>query len=507
LYCFCLCQPLERFGAARFYVSEMEDAMESKGDEVCDFIETFLSLNASHFGMPFEVLPFQRDIINDIYQVDENGKRKHRTYLLGLSRKSAKSTLMAACGLYHLIADKADKSPLVIGAAASRDQARLIFQMARDMVSLSPDLSEVCTVYRSEIKCHLNNGTFKVVSADAGLQMGLNPSCILIDEFHVHKNMELYDALTLGSATRNEPLTLVISTAGYDLDSPLGELYRYGRQVESGEVDDPSFGFTWWGVPDNLEVDQADPEVWRRYNPAFDHFMNHDEMESAQLRTHEAAFRRYRLNGWTAAETQWLPNGVFEGLTSERRLEPGERIVLGFDGAWQNDSTALVACSIDEPRHLEVIGLWEKPDGKHGMGWRTPTAEVMDTILEAFDRFTVVELAADPWKAEMMLQEIADRGHPVVEFSTNSTQRMTQATQLAYDAIIDGKITHDGNPALLRHFSNAQLKEDPKRGSRLTKDRRGSTKKIDLAISSIIALHRASFWRDQTPAEVQLLVL
>ena len=106
-----------------------------------------------------------------------------------------------------------------------------------------------------------------------------------------------------------------------------------------------------------------------------------------------------------------------------------------------------------------------------------------------------------------MLQDLADRGHPVVEFSTNSTQRMTQATQLAYDAIIDGKITHDGNPALLRHFSNAQLKEDPKRGSRLTKDRRGSTKKIDLAISSIIALHRASFWRDQTPAEVQLLVL
>jgi phage terminase large subunit-like protein len=141
--------------------------MESKGAEVCEFIETFLSLNASHFGMPFKVLPFQRDIINDIYQVDENGKRKHRTYLLGLSRKSAKSTLMAACGLYHLIADKADKSPLVIGAAASRDQARLIFQMARDMVSLSPDLSEVCTVYRSEIKCHLNNGTFKVVSADA----------------------------------------------------------------------------------------------------------------------------------------------------------------------------------------------------------------------------------------------------------------------------------------------------------------------------------------------------
>ena len=105
-------------------------------------------------------------------------------------------------------------------------------------------------------------------------------------------------------------------------------------------------------------------------------------MESAQLRTHEAAFIRYRLNGWTKSETVWLPSGVFENLGSDRRLTAGERVVLGFDGAWQNDSTALVACSVDEPRHLEVIGLWEKPDGSPH--WRTPINEVKETINEAF---------------------------------------------------------------------------------------------------------------------------
>ena len=181
--------------------------------------------------------------------------------------------------------------------------------------------------------------------------------------------------------------------------------------------------------------------------------------------------------------------------------------MIGFDGAWQNDSTALVACSVDDPRHLEVLGVWEKPDGKHGMGWRTPIHEVKETIFEAFDRYSVVELAADVWRWEQTLQELADDGLPVVEFSTNSTQRMQQATQLAYDAIVDGKITHDGNPALVRHFRNAVLIEDPRRGSRLTKDRRGSTKKIDLCIASVIALHRAAFWRDESPSETQLLVI
>ena len=84
---------------------------------------------------------------------------------------------------------------------------------------------------------------------------------------------------------------------------------------------------------------------------------------------------------------------------------------------------------------------------------------------------------------------------------------MTQATQLAYDAIVDGTITHDGNPALIRHVQNAVLREQAGRGSRLTKDRRGSTKKIDLCIASIIALHRAAFWRDEAPSETQLLVI
>ncbi len=480
--------------------------MNTQGDQVIDFIETFLTLGGSFYGEPFEVLDFQRDIIRDVYKTDADGRRLHRTYLLGLPRKNAKTTLAAALGVFHLVADQADKAPVAIAAAGDRQQARLVFDEVRRMISMSPDLAEVCDVYRSEIRCNLNGGTFRVVSADAGLQQGLNPSFVCVDEYHVHKTKDLFDALTLGSATRAQPLTMVISTAGFDLESPLGELYRYGRQIETGEKVDPSFGFTWYGPGDDEDFDPADREAWAKFNPAWDHFLQHEEMESAQLRTHEAAFTRYRLNGWTKSETAWLPSGVFENLGSDRRLEAGERVVLGFDGAWQNDSTALVACSVDEPRHLEVVGLWEKPDGSPH--WRTPINEVKETINEAFQRFTVLELAADPWRWEQTLQELSDEGLPVVEFSTNSVQRMTQATQLAYDAIIDGAVSHNGDPALIRHFSNAVLREDPRRGSRLVKDRRGSTRKIDLCVASVIALHRATFYRDSEPSpETQLLVI
>jgi phage terminase large subunit-like protein len=481
--------------------------MNTQGDKVCRFLTHFLSLGGSFHGQPFEVLPFQREVINDIYRLDDEGKRRHRTYLLGLPRKNAKTTLAAALGVYHLIADDADAAPVAIAAAGDRQQARLVFDEVRRMIQANEDLASVCTVYRNEVKCHRNGGTFRVVSADAGLQQGLNPSFVVIDEYHVHKTAELFDALTLGSATRSQPLTLVISTAGFDLESPLGRLYRYGAKVTSGEIEDPSFGMTWWGPAENEEYDLHDPEVWARFNPAWAHFMNQGEFESAHRRTAQAPFIRYRLNGWTKAENSWLPAGVFEGLASERRLEPGEPVVLGFDGAWQSDSTALVACSVEEPRHIEIIGLWEKPDDQSAMGWRTPVHEVYSTITDAFEKFSVVELAADPWRFEQSLASLAEEGYPVVEFPTGSVQRMTQATQAMFDAVIDGRLSHSGDPALIRHFSNAVLREDA-RGARVTKDRRGSTRKIDAAVAAIIAHHRAVSWREvEAPAEPQLLVL
>lgn len=481
--------------------------MNTQGHNVIRFLEEFLTLGGSYYGQPFKVLDFQREVINDIYRLDDEGKRRHRTYLLGLPRKNAKTTLAAALGVFHLIADDADKAPVAIAAAGDRQQARLVFDEVRRMIQANEDLASVCTVYRNEVKCHRNGGTFRVVSADAGLQQGLNPSFVVIDEYHVHKTAELFDALTLGSATRSQPLTLVISTAGFDLESPLGRLYRYGAKVTSGEIEDPSFGMTWWGPAENEEYDLHDPEVWARFNPAWAHFMNQGEFESAHRRTAQAPFIRYRLNGWTKAENSWLPAGVFEGLASERRLEPGEPVVLGFDGAWQSDSTALVACSVEEPRHIEIIGLWEKPDDQSAMGWRTPVHEVYSTITDAFEKFSVVELAADPWRFEQSLASLAEEGYPVVEFPTGSVQRMTQATQAMFDAVIDGRLSHSGDPALIRHFSNAVLREDA-RGARVTKDRRGSTRKIDAAVAAIIAHHRAVSWREvEAPAEPQLLVL
>ena len=476
----------------------------TSGEVVIDFIETFLTLGKSHLGQPFILSDWQKEVIRDIYRLRDDGRRQHRSYLLGLPRKNGKSQLGAALALYHLIADTADSAPEVYSAAGDRAQARLVFTEAARMVKASPDLSEACTVYRNEIRCNLNGGRYTAVSADAGLQQGLNPSFVVMDEYHVHKNSELYEALTLGSASRNQPLTLTISTAGFDLDSPLGRLYEHGRRVRSGEVDDQTFGMTWYGPPDDAEFDTSDEKLWAECNPAFHEFQNVEEFRSAFIQTPESAFIRYRLNGWTTSESAWLPAGAWANWETDRRLQDGEKVILGFDGAWRGDSTALVACSLDDGHHIEVLGHWEAPIGDPH--WRTPVDEVKRTIRDACQRFQVRELAADPYRFEQSLIELAEEGLPVIEYPTNSVARMVPATTGFYESVVEQEISHDGNQALSRHLANAVLKEDA-RGGRITKENRSSKRRIDLAVAAVIAHHRAIAYREEVSSEAQIFVL
>ena len=477
--------------------------MKSDGEIVVGFIEEFLTLNGSFAGQPFIPLPWMKEVIGDIFKLKPDGTRQHRTYLLGLPRKNAKSTLGAALAVYMLIADGADHEPVVVSAAGDRKQAKLVFNMAKNMILASPALLDICTVQRDIIKCNTNGGTYQAVSSDAGLSHGLNPTFVVVDEAHVHKSDELYVALNSGSATRNQPLTLVISTAGFDEhDSFLGGLYTYSRRVKSGESIDPTFGSTWFGPPDG-EFDHTDPEVWESCNPSWQ-FMNPEEMESACRQMPESEFVRYRLNGWTAAQNAWLPAGAWDSCYKpDTALEPGDLIVLGFDGAWKGDSTALVSVRLSD-MFVTVLGHWEAPP--NDIHWRTPAEEVEDCIRQACITYSVREVAADPFRFEQSLLSLAEEGIPIVEFPTNSLTRIIPATQTCYDAVLDKTLSHDNNAALARHVDNASVKSDA-RGARITKDNRASSKHIDLAIALIIALHSAALWREDTTPEPQLIIL
>jgi phage terminase large subunit-like protein len=288
---------------------------------------------------------------------------------------------------------------------------------------------------------------------------------------------------------------LGISTAGVKTDQTGGDslcytLHQYGQQVASGEVDDPAFFYEYWGAPEG--ADHRDRAVWEAANPGFDDIVAAEDFASAVLRTPENEYRTKRLNQWVSTATAWLPAGTWDACTdAEQEIPPGAEVVIGFDGSFNNDSTAITVCSVPEAGespHVDVVAAWEKPNGSAN-DWRVPILDVEEEIRQACRKWQVREIVCDPFRWARTYQILEDEGLPVVEFP-QSPARMVPATQRFYEAVMNKTVTHSGDQRLARHLSNCVIRTDS-RGSRLSKESKGSPRKIDLAVSAVMALERA----------------
>jgi phage terminase large subunit-like protein len=163
-------------------------------------------------------------------------------------------------------------------------------------------------------------------------------------------------------------------------------------------------------------------------------------------------------------------------------------VVLGFDGSYNNDSTALVGCTKDQ--HLFVVGVWERPERE--LGWVVPREEVKAAVAAAMKRYRVLELVCDPpgWHAEV--EEWGERyGDTItVAFPTSRRLLMVEACREFYGAAVNKELSHDGNERLAVHIANAIVKETAD-GAYITKERRDSPRKIDLAVAAVLARYRA----------------
>jgi phage terminase large subunit-like protein len=299
-------------------------------------------------------------------------------------------------------------------------------------------------------------------------------------------------------------MLVAITTAGVKSDSSGKDsicfnLYEYGKRVALGEVDDPTFFFAWWEA--NNDGDYRDASTWKEANPGFDDIVAADDFASAILRTPEAEFKTKRLNIWTSTSDTWLPHGSWDALSDPREIPDGEDVVLGFDGSFNGDCTAIVAVSVGEVPHIMPVAVWEKPD-EADASWQIPVLEVEDAIRAAAIRWQVLEIACDPYRWARTFQILDDEGLPVVTFPQTAS-RMTPATTRFFESVVNKTLTHDGDARLARHIGNAQLRTD-NRGSRLAKEAKGSKRRIDLAVSSVMALERASWWQSQGGALPQI---
>ncbi len=220
-------------------------------------------------GKPLAHELWERQFLDELFLLDATGKRVYKEALLGISRKNGKSTLGAELALYGLLGTP-EYSPEVYAAAAARDQARIVFNQSKDFVEASPRLRDWLTPHRNVITCKSNKGIYRVLSSDAGLQYGLNPSMVVIDELWAHANGELYYALTTGQLARESPLVVSITTAGFDRSSICFDLYERGKRLrDDGGIDAMrAAGFLFWWYEMDPTVDYRDSSHWKDANPS-----------------------------------------------------------------------------------------------------------------------------------------------------------------------------------------------------------------------------------------------
>lgn len=449
---------------------------------------------AAPAGELLHLRDWQKELLNYALARRPDGRMKHRVALIGMARKNGKSALAASMGLSALTLG--GNGSEIYSCAADRDQARIVFGTAKRMVELDPELSSMFTLYRDVIEYKDKGSVYRALSAEAYTKEGLNPSPIVIfDEVHAQPNRELWDVMSLAGGARSDSLLLGITTAGVKTqangqDSLAYSLYQYGQKLVKGELVDPSFFFAWW-EPKNPEADHRDKQLWIESNPGFADIVDAEDFESAVLRTPEAEFRTKRTNCFVSTATAWLPTGSWEALIdTERTPEPGEDVILAFDGAFSNDSTALIAWLLggDKP-HLMVVGIWERPDDAE-QGWHVPVAEVEQTIIDTFrnSNFQTKEIVFDPARWQRTFMVLDEQGMPVVSYP-NSAERMVPATQKFYEAVVNQSFTHDGDERMARHITNCVTKQSS-RGVMVAKA--SSKRKVDAAVAAIFGYDRAT---------------
>ena len=480
--------PTKRTPGSRSSRAADPELAPSRGAFVCRWIErNLVHGEGDFFGQPFRLTRSQKAFIYRCYELRPDGSRRYRRVLKGLPKGNGKTALAAAIGCVELGAAGSrgfPVSPVIPVAAASFDQADLLFGAARTMISEGP-LAKLFEVYDTEILRKDGPGRMYRVAAAAGTNDGALPTFFLADEIHewTGNKERVHLVLANGLAKRAQSWELNTTTAGHDKDTLCGRMYDYGRRVESGEVEDDSFLMDWIEAGEGFDL--TDPD--RRYaavlaaNPHVGEFVSAENVLARWHQIPQFEWERYYLNRWTAALESWLPAGAWDDCRDESaRIPDGAKVVLGVDIGTKKDSSAVVRLHARADGRLVPEAEILTPQGD---GTALELRAVEDAIHRMADRYTVEAVVYDKWSFERSAQDLSDRGLLMVE-QPMSPERMSIASQELYDAIVRRKVAHAGDPALAAHVKAGATKMH-ERGWRLVKGK--SKRPIDALIAFCLA--------------------
>ncbi len=491
--------------------------------DMMDF-HAFILINI--FGF---IRPHYDEITGEHFE-DEDGEpvyvRRFTHAMALVGRKNAKSFIASVVGNYMTFADGEGGSE-VYSAATTRQQAKIVFDDAKEMVKSSARLREHLKTTEKAIFHSPSYSRFMPVSSEAGTLDGLNVHCAIIDEIHAHKKRDLYDVLETATGARDQPLIFIISTAGVILDGICIELKNYGVKILEMEEDNEetdAFFFIWYTMDEeDLEGDNENliydrPDLWFKANPGLGVCKSIKDLKvlagkARNETTARANFKTKHLNVFVNGAYSWCDMNRYRQCKKSDKLKfDGKPFVIGVDLAEKIDICAAVKVYYTEKGHLGFKTKCWLPEGRldtcpaemreryeqwHVKGWLKLTegdaidiAEIEADLKEwiAGEEDFMTELAYDPWHAtQFAMACAANNGWDVVEVP-QVTRNLNESMRHIEETMYANKLYPPADGATEWMISNVQARRD--RNGNIFPDKSNAEEKIDVGSALFTAVSR-----------------
>ncbi len=492
---------------------------DKAADNAVRFIETYLVHQKGDLaGTPFLLLPWQKELVRDVFGTkrNEDKTRRYREVYLEIPSGNGKSLTAAALALLLLFCDN-EQGGTIVSAAISRSQSHIVFDIAKQMVQDNPQLSKLATCYQDYILCKSNRNIYRCISSEAGNANGLDCTGVVLDEFHVQADRELYDVLRKRVRSRKQPLTVYITTAGDDVNSVCYTVHEHAAKVAADPSYDESFYAKIYAADKN--ADWADIEIWKKANPSLGisptlEFAQREIANAKALPSAVNSLKRYNLDIWTQSAEVWINDTAWIACNGkvDREALRGKSCIGGMDLSTRNDVTALSLLFPSDDGTYDLLSeFWlpkdnaiekEKADRTPYTTWERQGylhltdgnvidySHVAARLLSVAAEFDLREIAIDRRFANYLYAALDKYGEitstcKFIEYNCGYSGMSEPSKQL--EMLVQSKRIRNGfNPIMRWMVSNCILKTNT--GGEIMPDKNRSRGRIDGVAATVMAL-------------------
>ncbi|WP_196008584.1 terminase large subunit [Parabacteroides distasonis] len=486
--------------------------LEENVDKVIRLYHHLRHFKGRHSGKPFVLEPWQEWIIASIYGFynKSDGSRLTQTVYIEVARKNGKTALAAGIGLNALINDDEDGAEVYF-AANSKDQVKIsAWPLCSNFAKAFDPKEKYLKVYRDTINFDKTISWLKVLAADSTKLDGPNPSTFILDEYHAAKSNSLKAVLESGQGTRDNPLEIIITTAGFDKLGPCYELRTTATEILNGLKEDDSFFMAIYSLDE--KDDWKDEANWIKSNPNMDvtvksSYLRKEVRKAMNTPSDEVNVKTKNLNMWCDSSDVWIPDDYILACSRKVDLDDFTTKDDCFAGIDLSSTSDLTCVSFMIPKdgkfyfktlyYLPEESLETKKNKEQYSEWvrlgflkLTPGNVVdydyiLDDILSVDKRLYIVKVGYDSWNATQFVINATDKGLPMEPVS-QSIGNFNRPTKEMERVILSGNVVIDNNPITRFCFRNVVMKLDHNGNTKPSKEYRD--KKIDGVISMIEAM-------------------